>query len=296
MSSQNGNESPAHVKALPARPPRRQVTLLAILTVVLFVVVPFLFWRGTWFGRSLSEKDLGQQLVNDKKPREIQHALSQIADRISRRDPSAKAWYPQIAGMVNHKIPEVRVNAAWVMGQDNQSAEFHSALSKLLNDEEPLVRRNAALSLVRFGDASGKHEILGMIRPYTIRAPVDGVLSYRLEVGDPANVGTYLARIDAGLGEPFELRSPLPGHLRKKLVPEGAQLKRGDEVALLSPGADHVWEALRALYLIGQPEDLADIEPFASTDSAFSDRIRRQAQLTAQAIRGRADPSLQNQN
>ena len=45
------------------------------------------------------------------------------------------------------------------MGQDNKSEEFHQALLSLLNDNDPLVRRNAALQLVRFGDGSGKARV-----------------------------------------------------------------------------------------------------------------------------------------
>ena len=35
-------------------------------------------------------------------------------------------------------------------GFDNSAPEFHNALLKLVHDEEPIVRRNAALALVRF--------------------------------------------------------------------------------------------------------------------------------------------------
>jgi vesicle coat complex subunit len=46
------------------------------------------------------------------------------------------------------------------MGFDNTSQEFHNALLKLLHDQEPIVRRNAALALVRFNDNSGREELL----------------------------------------------------------------------------------------------------------------------------------------
>ncbi|MBI4469395.1 MAG: HEAT repeat domain-containing protein [Acidobacteria bacterium] len=290
MSSINGLGGPETAPST-RRPPRRQVTILAAVTVVMFIVVPFLFWRGTWFGRRLTDQEVGQHLVNEKKPREIQHALSQIADRMARGDRTVTAWYPQIINLVNHRVPEVRVNAAWTMGQDNSSPDFHAALLRLVSDEDPMVRRNAALSLVRFGDPSGKPEILAMIRPYKVRTTVDGVLSYRLELGDAVNPGTLLVRLDVGREEPFELRSPLPGDFERKLAPEGAQLKAGDEVLELSPGQDHVWEALRALYLIGEVEDLPEIGPIANGAGDFSDRIREQARLTVEAIRKRGAPT-----
>ena len=40
-------------------PRRRRASLLLIAVVVLFVLVPFLFWRGTWFGRPLTDLDQG---------------------------------------------------------------------------------------------------------------------------------------------------------------------------------------------------------------------------------------------
>jgi len=49
-----------------------------------------------------------------------------------------------------------------------------------------------------------------------------------------------------------------------------------------------VWEALRALYLIGQPEDLAAIAPYERDLPEIPDHIRQQAVLTAQAIGDRS--------
>lgn len=281
------NHQPTEAKVVEMssrRPQRRQVTLMATLTVVLFVVVPFLFWRGTWFGRTLTDQEISERLSNNKKPREIQHALSQITDRIGQGDSSVRIWYPELVRLGDHSVPEIRINAAWAMGQDNKSQEFQAALLRMITDSEPLVRRNAALQLVRFGDASGRTETLSMLHPYTVVSPRDGTLTYRLENGNPVDAGTFLARIEDGRGEPFELRSPLPGHMRRKLLPDGTNVKAGDGVAVISPGADHVWEALRALYLIGQPEDIPEITPFRAARPDYPARIREQAQLTIEAI------------
>ena len=77
-----------------------------------------------------------------------------------RGDPRiGKAWYPEVVKFSADGSDELRVTAAWVMGQDNQSPEFHAALLKLLTDPNPMVQRNAALSLVRFADTSG-HDII----------------------------------------------------------------------------------------------------------------------------------------
>ena len=274
----------------------RRSLILFVLTL-LFVLVPFLFWRATWFGRPLSDREITRYLADDAKPRHIQHALSQVADRILRRPGPAEAreWYARVVVLSQHKLAEIRVMAAWVMGQDNASEDFHRALLELLQDPEPLVRRNAALSLVRFGDASGRPELVMMLRPYTMRSPREGTLSIRLKEGDAVSPGTLLARLDDGTAQALDLRSPLPGRVASELKKDGARVAPGDELVLLSPSHEQVWEALRALYLVGRPEDLPDVERFAGRNSTGGEsqeteipkEIRAQAALTAKAIRGR---------
>lgn len=258
-----------------------------MLLVLAFVLVPFLFWRGTWFGRTLSERETDQYLREAQPPRKTQHALVQVAERIIRGDATVKRWYPRVQGLAAHPGPEIRATVAWVMGQDNQAAAFHAALLDLLKDPEPVVRRNAALSLVRFQDRSGKVELRRMLQPYEVLSPWAGILSIRLKPADAVNPGTLLGRLQSQ-EERYELRSPLPGYVQKWLVAEGSTVKAEEPVVLLSPGEDQVWEALRALYLVGDMEDFADVERFARGVEGMPDKIRQQAVLTAEAIRRRA--------
>lgn len=259
-----------------------------MLLVLAFVLVPFLFWRATWFGRRLSEREIEQYLADAQRPRKTQHALVQVGERIARGDPTVKRWYPQVQALAGHPLPEIRATAAWVMGQDNQAAGFHAALLPLLADANPLVQRNAALSLVRFGDMSGRAEVRRMLQPYLLTAPRAGTLSIRLKVDDPVNPGTLLARIQGSQSEPQELRSPLPGAVQEWLAANGAALKVDDPVVLLSPGQEQVWEALRALYLMGEADDLPDVERFARGVEGMPAKVQQQAALTAEAIRPRA--------
>ncbi|MCH7978341.1 MAG: HEAT repeat domain-containing protein [Acidobacteria bacterium] len=288
------NHPPTPEETPLAEPHRKRGTLILVVVTALFVIVPFLFWRGTWFGRELTEDQIGEYLADTEEPRHSQHALAQIADRIANADPTVKRWYPQVLRLVDSPYPELRVNVAWVLGADNQSEEFHQALLALLRDPEPLVRRNAALSLVRFGDAIARPELLSMIRPYTVVAPREGKLLYRLEEADSVDRGTLMARIEvarmeAGKEEPLEIRSPLPGKLQRKLAEEGALVEAEEQIILLSPGEEHAWEALRALYLVGQNEDLAEIERFArGAAGEMSPRVQQQAVLTVGEIRRRA--------
>ena len=58
-------------------------------------------------------------------------------------------------------------------------------------------------------------------------------------------------------------------------------------VATLDPGTEQVWEALRALYLVGQPEDIPAIRPYQRELPEIPDQVRKQAVETEQAIRER---------
>ena len=81
--------------------------------------------------------------------------------------PKVAQWYEIVAQLSEHPSPQVRVTAAWVMGQDSTSELFHNALLDMLHDDEVLVRRNAALALVRFGDKKGLKELRTMLAPDT---------------------------------------------------------------------------------------------------------------------------------
>jgi HEAT repeats len=269
--------------------PKAKLLLLAV--TFLAILVPYLFWQGTWFGRPLSDKEIAEYLNPSAKPRKTQHALVQLSERIVRgKTEAVRKWYPAIQDLDSHPVPEVRVTVAWLMGQDNKSEAFHTALSTLVRDPNPLVRRNAALSLVRFGDAAGRVELVTMLRPYRVLSRSEGVVNFRLQEDDSVSTGTLLARIQSGPQQANEVRSPLPGFFESKLVEEGKTVAVGEEIILLSPAEEQVWEALRALYLVGQPEDLPDIERFTGRAPHMGDRIQQQARLTVAVIKQRNPP------
>ncbi len=283
--------SPENSAAQPAKPGMKQRWLVIILALTfLFVLMPFLFWEATWFGRPLNDAQLQQALANREQPRQIQHALSQIADRIlspnqATRD-SARPFYPAVARLAQTGGDEIRLTAAWVMGQDNSVPEFHMELLQLLADPNPMVRRNAALSLVRFGDLSGRDEIRKILLPYAMTAPRGGKLVERLKPGDTINPGTLLGRIDSDR-QRFELRSQVPGIIDRWLVPDAATVVPQQPVLSVNPSTSEVWEALRALYLIGDKQDLLLVKRFAQPEGGMPTDIRQQAAITARAIEAR---------
>ena len=255
-----------------------------LFLAILFVAATFLAWYFSWFGRELSDADISKYLADEQKPRHVQHALLQIQQRIERGDASAKRWYPQLVTLSGNPETEYRLTVAWLMGFDNKSPEFHEALLKLLHDQEPIVRRNAALALVRFNDHSGREELLAVLKPYSLKAPTDGLLASRLHVDSTVARRALVARIQQPDGKTVEIRSPLPGRVNKILKPNGSQVARDDEVLDLISDEDSVWEALRGLSIIGTKDDLQLIQSYATSESG---RIKEQAALTAKAIQNR---------
>src|SRR6516165_1071471 len=83
----------------------------------LIVLMPFLFWWNTWFGRRLSDEKLTEYLHDEQKPRHIQHALVQIGERLQKGDRSVTQWYPDLVRLASNPQEEIRNTDAWVMGQ-----------------------------------------------------------------------------------------------------------------------------------------------------------------------------------
>jgi multidrug efflux pump subunit AcrA (membrane-fusion protein) len=174
-----------------------------------------------------------------------------------------------------------------LMGFDNKSEDFHQSLLKLIEDPEPIVRRNAALALVRFNDPAGRHDLLGVLAPYEIKANADGVVASVLQDGSEVVRGTLVGRINQSGGTIVEVRSPLPGRIERIFTHGGSSVSTGATLLTVISDEDSVWEALRGLAFIGQAEDLPIIERYAQAP-AQPERIRKQAAATANAIKQRA--------
>jgi HEAT repeat protein len=288
-SSAKPSSSPHHKMS-----PRNRA--LFFVTAWLIVLMPFLFWWNTWFGRRLPDKQITEYLQDEKHPRHIQHALIQLGERMGRHDATAARWYPELIRLASHPVEEVRNTDAWVMGQDTSGPGFHEALLKMLQDSSPMVRGNAALSLVRFGDASGRPKIVALLQPARIVAPFAGRVTDSDKAGTAIRQGGLIANlqvdpsVEASQNElrTFELRSPISGRIRTLFAAPGSHVAAGAEVATVDPGDEQVWEALRALYLIGQVDDLPAIHPYQRELPEISDRVRQQALLTEKSIRERA--------
>jgi hypothetical protein len=277
----------------PEIPAKRRMSrtqrLLFFATGWLIVSMPFLFWWNTWFGRHLSDQQLNEYLHDTKKPRHIQQALVQVGERITAHDAAVTKWYPELATLSANPVEEIRNTDAWVMGQDTSQPYFHEALLKMLNDASPMVRGNAALSLVRFGDATGRPQIVALLQPAHLSAPEAGRIADADRPGTAIRQNGLIAKLSVTNTAPprtIEIRSPIAGRIRS-VSGTGANVAAGAEVAVIDPAAEQVWEALRALYLVGQTDDLAAIRPYEREMPDISNDVRQQALETEKAIQAR---------
>jgi hypothetical protein len=283
----NPNLAPPVEGGSPPKPGMsRAQKLLFFLTAWLICLMPFLFWWNTWFGRKLSDQQLSEYLHDTKKPRHIQQALVQVGERITRHDAAVRQWYPELVRLASDPVEEVRNTDAWVMGQETAGPGFHEALLKLLADPSLMVRGNAALSLVRFGDAAGRPQIVGLLEPARIIAPEAGHIVDSDRPGTAIAQRGLIAKLESASGKTIEVRSPIPGRIQS-VAGTGANLAAGAEIAVIDPATEQVWEALRALYLVGQAEDLRAVVPYERDLPDISNDVRQQARETEKAIRER---------
>ncbi len=291
MSDESSNTENQGLISAEAAPPAKRLRASGpiLILAVLFVLGAFLSWYFSWFGRNLSDADIATYLVDQQKPRHVQHALLQIQQRIERGDPDVSKWYPQIIQLAASPEREFRLTVAWLMGFDNRSQEFHQALLQLVRDPEPIVRRNAALALVRFNDKSGRAELRAILEPYPLLAPSSGVVASTLKEGAQLARGTLVVRLTQPDNATVEVRSPLPGKLDKIIAQAGATVSAGTPLLTINSDEDSIWEALRGLALVGEAEDLPVVDSFVRGPDSNSDRIQQQAAQTANAIKGRAN-------
>jgi len=177
-----------------------------------------------------------------------------------------------------------------VLGQDTAGQGFHEALVQMLHDSSPLVRGNAALSLVRFGDATGRAEIIALLQTRKISAPITGRVIDADRPGTAIRQGGLIAQLQNNQ-QTVEVRSPISGRIRTIFAQTGQTVQAGTELATIDPAIEQAWEALRALYLVGQPEDLPAVAPYERELPEIPDHLRQQAILTDKAIRDRANVS-----
>jgi len=127
-----------------------------------------------------------------------------------------------------------------------------------------------------------------MLRPLTVKMPFAGTLITILPVGSVVSREAMVARVRDEKGGVQEIRAPVAGKIERVSADDGTSVGSGVELLVLAPDSKNVWEALRALYLVGGVEDVPEIERYAQGVPGLSEEIKKQAALTAEAIKNRA--------
>lgn len=257
-----------------------QLILVAILLVC--TVLPSMFWHDVWFGRSLDDQELAEYLRDEANPRRVQHGLAQLGERMDRGEELADVWNQRLLELSKHGKVEIRTLSAWIMGKGTDQSVFRQKLLQMLGDPHPLVRRNAALSLVRFGDPSGRSELQAMLGSFVVESPFEGKLSFLVKEKDWADSGSRIARVTTEAGVE-DVVAPVSGQVESRLVPDDSQVKHKAKLLLLLPDPEHVWESLRAFYLVGTIEDLPLVESLRG-QKEYGETLQHQIELTREAI------------
>ena len=269
------------------RPPRSLPVWPLMLAIVASIVIPYIFWHQTWFGRRLLDDDLSVYLAERDKPRHLQHALQELKSRMIERPESARAHYPAIVELADHEEPTVRRMSAWVMGEDRTEESFHRKLLELLVDDDPRVRQNAALSLARFGDEAARPVLLLMLSPYPVPSPSAGRIVDVLEGAILLSEGKELARIEGSDGEVQIVRAPVDGTTIDVRVGLEQTIEEGTILLSLQPTDDGIAQALMGIHLVGTQEDLPLVRGIADGAGDRSESIRNRARQTIEAIEHR---------
>ncbi len=128
---------------------------------------------------------------------------------------------------------------------------------------------------------------MALLQPAVINAPQSGHIVDSDRPGTAVHQGGLIAKLQYGNGQTQELRSPIPGRIRSA-AQTGANVTGGAEIAVVDPATEQVWEALRALYLVGQVEDVPAVRLYQRDLPDISNDVRQQATETERAILARA--------
>ncbi len=275
--------------------------LLVLLAAL--IIVPVMFWQRIHFGTSLSDEEIRRRLSHLEEPREVQHACEQVSRRMQRDPQGARQFYDLLVSAADHPDEQIRYVVAWCMGEDGtRDPLFHQALLSLAGDGAPRVRYNAALALARFDDPAARGVLCEMLNPYVVLAEWEGpsteaTLVDILDKKQPVRPRMQLALVDTPGREPQVVLAPLGGRIGSLPVGRGERIVKGRPLCTIQPSYEQVYEALRALTLVGLEEDLQHVEPYSNIENSFSHaqrvRLQAQARLAAEAIQRRREPKKQ---
>ncbi len=284
----SGTENASSPTPPEPKPVPRWMFLLVTLAAVLSIMIPYIAWRSTWFGARLSDGQIRASLAGEK-PRDIQHALEELSRRLGSGDPETAEFFPLVLEVAKHEEPTVRLTSAWFMGDEGKNPQFREALLTLIADEHPGVRHNAALGLSRFNDPAARDVLVEMLEPTSVSTPHPGTIETLAREGKTVRAGERVATVISDSGETRDVTAPTGGKIENISATRQQVVNVGDHLCRISPEKTQLFEALRALYLVGNSDDIPAIEPFSRQGSGVSEQVRLQAEATLKQIRARDD-------
>ncbi|MFB3916104.1 MAG: HlyD family efflux transporter periplasmic adaptor subunit [Terriglobales bacterium] len=261
----------------------RNLIVLGLAIILAVGAVTVLTLVGTGKARGpLNDNQVTQFLRDDSDPGGIVYALSQLQERMRRQQPVSQ-WYPELTRLANTHDEQVGHMVADMMGRIPSRPQFHEALLSMLRSRSVLVKNSAALSLAEFGDGSGREQLLSMMYPARLTAPVSGRVDSAVSFGTRIEHGSVVARLTNGRAT-VNIYSPISGQLRALAAQAGDVLSAGTHVATIEPDNEQLIAVLHALELVGHLEDLPAIQQY---ENANAPELRERAKAVEKAIRAR---------
>jgi hypothetical protein len=277
--------------------PRASAWILAAPLLVTLAGAVLFFWPRLVAGRDLSIEQARERIglsfasSTDRDVFEVQssqavEAIQQIARRARDGDAKFAELLDELPKLTGASNIYVRRAAAQAMGEAPRREGFVQALLPLLSDQDLLLRRLAAESLGALEDPRGREVLLRAMEPHVVQAPFAGRMIAGVELGMRVSRTGQLAFIETeGVGR-RPVKAPITGYV-DWIHDTGTPVAEGERVAVLLPGRDQIWRALRALYLVGQPHDVERIRKAIDDRSGLGRDVLSQKTETLEMIEER---------
>ncbi|MAE75662.1 MAG: hypothetical protein CMJ85_02190 [Planctomycetes bacterium] len=294
-----GEPTSEPVNDAPAPPRKGPRVIILIPLLVACILLPFVFWKQTWFGEALGAEDIITRIdaisgpnTQQRDLRRAQHAIEQISKRVATHAKTGKGdpkqFYAKVIALAGHEEAVIRETVAWLMGEDAKEPSFAKPLRALVADDQPIVRRNAALSLGKRRDLAALPVLRAMLLPFPIQAPAAGEI-----VGIVPSVygvcrGVEIARIRTASGSVETVRTPvLGGKTGRVLASKGGTVAAGAIICSVMPSSREVFYALICLHEIGTAAELPLLKPYLEPSADYGRKVAEQAKRTRVAIEKR---------
>jgi len=268
--------------------------------IILVVLVPFLFWYQTWFGRPLTAAQIKDRLVAARDAatgkdgphnlREAQHALVQLSQRIQSGE-DLSALYPLVIALAKHEDPGLRRAVIWMMGYARDNGDVRKALVEALDDSDRLVRFSAALQVAMFDMDKARPILHSALEPAKVESTVAGKLLATTAIDTRLREGMELARVEKDDGAVTPVHVPFDGTVTSFAVKPGQPIKVGTVLCTMKPSAALVIPVLKALAWAGDARDLEVIEPYSKLGNGYDRRVMEHARRAIALIRQRMEQS-----